>query len=103
MDNQNDKSINNTIKKFPNYLSDKELADILKVDVHSGTECEIKWENKLLECLINNKTDYEHIWKVYKKPYTYIGGRWLHHHIQDFFQKHPQYTILPDKPFLEGK
>ena len=73
--------------------SDKEVADLIKVQVHSGTTCKKKWEKKISLAIISGKTDKKQIWDVCRNPYTYIGGRWLFHHLQDFFwEKYPQYN-----------
>ena len=76
-------------------LSDDQIADLIRVGVHSGTDMEPEWENGLLNALQTGRASVEDIKRVYlDETKGYLGGRWLITRLRQFIVKYPQYRDL---------
>ena len=76
-------------------LSDDQIAALVKVEVHSGTDTDPEWERGLLQALETGAASIMDIRRVLQSS-RYLGGRWLTPRLQRFVDKYPQYkSILP--------
>ena len=77
-------------------LNDEEIRNLIKVPVHSGDGDEMtsKWKSNLLLALETGATNVTDINRVIAMPSHYLGGRWLHAHLEKFKELYPQYKNL---------
>jgi len=88
-------------------ISDEQIRDLIKIDVHSGTVSTDsqsnpiydKWENSLLSILENGTISVDNIKRIIyntdNKPNPpYLGGRWLIGFLHGFTKKYPNYVDL---------
>jgi len=88
-------------------ISDKQICELIKIDVHSGTPSTEampnpiydKWEKGLLTVLENGSISVDTIKRIIYNTDNipnppYLGGRWLISFIQGFTNKYPKYKEL---------
>jgi hypothetical protein len=73
-------------------LNDDQIAAILHVPVHSGTDTDPEWERGLLQALETGAASVMDIKRVLAS--RYLGGRWLTPRLQRFIEKYPQYKSI---------
>jgi hypothetical protein len=74
-------------------LNDDQIAALLNVPVHSGTDTEPEWESGLLEALQTGAASDMDIKRVIQSS-RYLGGRWLTPRLQRFIGKYPEYKSI---------
>jgi len=83
------------LKPTAQKLNDDQIAALLHVPVHSGTDTDPEWERGLLQALETGAASIMDIRRVLQSS-RYLGGRWLTPRLQRFVDKYPQYkSILP--------
>ena len=73
-------------------LSDDQIAAILYVPVHSGTDDDPVWTRGLLQALETGAASIMDIKRVLQS--RYLGGRWLTPRLQRFIEKYPEYKSI---------
>jgi len=73
-------------------LNDDQIADLLRVPVHSGTDTDPEWQRGLLQALDTGATSVMDIKRILQS--RYLGGRWLTPRLQRFVQIYPQYKSI---------
>jgi hypothetical protein len=73
-------------------LNDDQIAAILHVPVHSGTDMDPEWERDLLQALETGAASVMDIKRVLQS--RYLGGRWLTPRLQRFVEKYPEYKSI---------
>jgi hypothetical protein len=73
-------------------LSDDQIAAILYVPVHSGTDDDPVWTRCLLQALETGTASVMDIKRVLHS--RYLGGRWLTPRLQRFIDKYPEYKSI---------
>jgi hypothetical protein len=73
-------------------LNDDQIAAILHVPVHSGTDMDPEWERDLLQALETGAASVMDIKRVLQS--RYLGGRWLTPRLQRFIEKYPEYKSI---------
>jgi hypothetical protein len=74
-------------------LDDDQIAAILNVPVHSGTDTDFEWQENLLQALVTGDTSIMDIKRVLQSG-RYLGGRWLVARLQRFIEKYPEYKSI---------
>lgn len=73
-------------------LSDDQIAALIHVPVHSGTDTDHEWERGLLQALETGAASLMDIRRVLQS--RYLGGRWLTPRLQRFIDKYPEYKSI---------
>ena len=73
-------------------LNDDQIAALLHVPVHSGTDTDPEWERDLLQALETGAASVMDIRRVLQS--RYLGGRWLTPRLQRFVGKYPEYKFI---------
>ena len=73
-------------------LNDDQIAALLHVPVHSGTDMDPEWERGLLQALETGAASVMDIKRVLQS--RYLGGRWLTPRLQRFIEKYPEYKSI---------
>ena len=80
------------LKPTAQKLSDDQIAAILYVPVHSGTDDDPVWTRCLLQALETGTASVMDIKRVLQS--RYLGGRWLTPRLQRFVEKYPEYKSI---------
>ena len=76
-------------------LSDKEIEDLVRVPVKSGTDYLPAWETPILEALSTGRTSVDNIKQVLQSTDDCrLGGRWLFSRLVEFSKRHPQFKLV---------
>ena len=80
------------LKPTAQKLNDDQIAAILYVPVHSGTDMDPEWVRGLLQALETGAASVMDIKRVLQS--RYLGGRWLTPRLQRFMDKYPEYKSI---------
>jgi len=73
-------------------LNDDQIAALIHVPVHSGTDMNSEWEFGLLQALETGSASVMDIKRLLQS--RYLGGRWLTPRLQRFVEKYPEYKSI---------
>ena len=91
------------LKSTAPQLSDDDIAALLHVPVHSGTDTYPEWERGLLKALQTGAASVIDIKRILQRQMSagddklYLGARWLTPRLQQFVDKYPEYKSMIPK------